>query len=85
MNIISKHSRLIIKIMWVTFGIALVSVFIILFLIYNGSIGYMPAVEELKNPKDRFASVIYSSDGEELGRYFTATGCTPTTTTYRNT
>lgn len=74
MNIISKHSRLIIKIMWVTFGIALVSVFIILFLIYNGSIGYMPAVEELKNPKDRFASVIYSSDGEELGRYFTGTG-----------
>ncbi len=34
----------------------------------------MPAIEELKNPKDRFASVVYSSDGEELGRYFSGTG-----------
>jgi penicillin-binding protein 1A len=34
----------------------------------------MPPVEELKNPKDRFASVIYSSDGVELGRYFNGTG-----------
>ena len=85
MNIISKHSRLIIKIMWVTFGIALVSVFIILFLIYNGSIGYMPAVEELKNPKDRFASVIYSSEDPDVISPEPATECTPTTTTYRNT
>ena len=34
----------------------------------------MPPVEELKNPKDRFASVVYSADGEELGRYFSNTG-----------
>ena len=74
MNMISKKSRLIITIMWATFGVAIASVFIVLFLIYNGAIGYMPAIEELKNPKDRFASVVYSSDGEELGRYFSGTG-----------
>ncbi len=34
----------------------------------------MPPVEELKNPNDRFASVIYSADGQELGRYFRNTG-----------
>lgn len=34
----------------------------------------MPPVEELKNPQDRFASVVYSADGEELGRYFADTG-----------
>ncbi len=34
----------------------------------------MPPVEELKNPKDKFASVIYSADGEELGRYYQNTG-----------
>ena len=42
--------------------------------IYNGMIGYMPPVEELRNPTDKFASVIYSADGEELGRYFRSTG-----------
>ena len=33
----------------------------------------MPPVEGLKNPKDRFASIVYSADGEELGRYFNGT------------
>ena len=44
------------------------------FLIYNGVIGYMPPVEELKNPQDKFASVIYTADGKEMGRYFRNTG-----------
>jgi len=44
------------------------------FLVYNGEIGYMPPVEELKNPQDKFASVIYTSDGKEMGRYFRNTG-----------
>ncbi|MCM1504489.1 MAG: penicillin-binding protein [Muribaculum sp.] len=74
MNKISKKSRIIITILWAVFGIAIITVFAVLLLIYNGAIGYMPAVEELKNPKDRFASVVYSSDGEELGRYFSGTG-----------
>ena len=74
MNAISKKSRLIISLMWALFGIATATIFIVLFLIYNGAIGYMPPIEELKNPKDKFASVIYSADGEELGRYFSGTG-----------
>ena len=34
----------------------------------------MPNVEELKNPDDKFASVIYTADGEEMGRFFRNTG-----------
>lgn len=60
--------------MWTVFGIIVVAVFLFFILIYNGIIGYMPPVEELKNPKDRFASIIYSEDGEELGRYYQNTG-----------
>ncbi|MDD2960871.1 MAG: transglycosylase domain-containing protein [Muribaculaceae bacterium] len=50
--------------------------FIALFflLVYNGIIGYMPPIEELKNPTDKFASVLYSSDGEELGRFYQSKG-----------
>ena len=43
-------------------------------LVYNGIIGYMPPVEELRNPQDKFASVIYTSDGQEMGRYFRNSG-----------
>ncbi|MEG2819544.1 MAG: transglycosylase domain-containing protein [Muribaculaceae bacterium] len=43
-------------------------------LIYNGIIGYMPPVEELKNPTDKFATVIYTADGEEMGRFYQSKG-----------
>lgn len=67
-------SNFIIKCMWLAFVALVTFVALFFFLIYNGIVGYMPPIEELKNPKDRFASVVYSSDGEELGRYFANTG-----------
>ncbi|MDE5929050.1 MAG: penicillin-binding protein [Muribaculaceae bacterium] len=48
--------------------------FALFIMVYNGVIGYMPPVEELKNPKDKFASIVYSADGVEMGRYFANTG-----------
>lgn len=56
--------------MWTVFAIMVVAVTILFIQIYNGAIGYMPAVEELKNPTDKFATIIYSSDGKELGRFY---------------
>ena len=48
---------------------------LILLLIYNGAIGYMPPIEELEDPHDKLASVVYASDGRtELGRYFAGAG-----------
>ncbi len=66
--------RSIIAIMWTGFGLLVVSGILFFVLAYNGIIGYMPPVEELKNPRDRFASVVYSADGKEIGRYFRNTG-----------
>ncbi|MCM1310238.1 MAG: transglycosylase domain-containing protein [Bacteroides sp.] len=71
---ISARSRRIIKALWVAFGAVVVGVALLLVLIYNGIIGYMPDIESLKNPTDKFASVVYSADGQELGRYFRPTG-----------
>ncbi|MCH5239862.1 MAG: transglycosylase domain-containing protein [Muribaculaceae bacterium] len=49
--------------------------FIILLLIYNGAIGYMPPIEELEDPHDKLASVLIASDGTtEMGRYFSGSG-----------
>lgn len=37
--------------------------------IWNGWIGYMPPIEELQNPIDRYATQVFSSDGKVIGTY----------------
>ena len=37
--------------------------------IWNGWIGYMPPIEDLQNPINRFATQVYSSDGKVLGTW----------------
>ncbi|MDE6160998.1 MAG: penicillin-binding protein, partial [Muribaculaceae bacterium] len=69
-----RRSSAIIKWLWISFAALTVLLTIFFILVYNGAIGYMPPVEELKNPQDKFASVIYSADGKEMGRYFRGTG-----------
>jgi penicillin-binding protein 1A len=39
-------------------------------LIANGVIGYIPDIEELQNPKNKYATELYTSDGIIFGRYF---------------
>lgn len=45
--------------------------FLILFFVavWNGWIGYMPDMEELSNPLDKFASQVYSADGRLIGTW----------------
>lgn len=69
-----RRGRGLVITLWIAFAACVAGVFMFFFLVYNGIIGYMPPVEELKNPHDRFASVIYSADGQEIGRYFRNTG-----------
>ncbi len=70
-----SRTRKIVQYMWLIFiGFGLV-VALFLLLIYNGVIGYMPPIEELEDPHDKLASVVYASDGTtELGRYFQGSG-----------
>jgi penicillin-binding protein 1A len=63
-----------VRFLWIAFALFVVLTGVFFVMVYNGVIGYMPPVEELKNPQDRYASVIYAADGEELGRYFRNTG-----------
>ncbi len=69
-----ERNRRIVRRMWIVFGSLAVAGLLFFIMVYNGIIGYMPPVEELKNPKDRFASVLYTADGVEMGRYFRSTG-----------
>lgn len=55
--------------LWGTIVSAIALVTIIFVCIWNGWIGYMPDMEELQNPIDRYATQIYSSDGKILGTW----------------
>ena len=69
-----RRNRFIIGWMWKLFLLAFVSMVVFFLLVYNGWIGYMPPVKELKNPNDKFATVVYTADGEEMGRYYRNSG-----------
>ena len=58
-----------ILILWLLFLIGCGTVYLIFTGISSGSIGYMPPIEELENPKNKFATIVYSSDSVELGRF----------------
>ena len=55
--------------LWVLFFIGVGLTYLVFSGIANGKIGYMPPIEELENPKNKFATIIYSSDSVELGRF----------------
>lgn len=65
----SKITKGIIISFWVLFAAGVGIVFLLFYSIANGSIGYMPPVEQLENPIDKFASQVISSDGKSLGSY----------------
>lgn len=54
---------------WVLFAIAVGAVVLLFSAIAKGSIGYMPPVEQLENPIDKYASQVISSDGKTLATY----------------
>lgn len=69
-----RRNRIVIRTMWSAFGIIFSLVLLYFILVYNGVFGNMPDISDLKNPIDKYATVIYSADGEEMGRYFNGSG-----------
>lgn len=63
------HSKQIIRILWIIFFGAWGLIFVLFSLISLGVIGYMPAVEQLQNPIDKYASQLISVEGDPLGAY----------------
>lgn len=59
-----------VKVLWAAFAAVVLLIIVIFTLIANGIIGYLPDIEELKNPKNRFATELYTADGEMFGRFF---------------
>ncbi|MDR2474147.1 MAG: transglycosylase domain-containing protein [Tannerella sp.] len=54
---------------WYGFGAVILFAVILFWAISQGFIGYMPTIEQLENPIDRYASQIIADDGVMLGSY----------------
>ena len=55
---------------WGLILIGILSVWLLIHSIANGWLGYLPPLEELQNPKNKYATELFSADGESLGRYY---------------
>lgn len=55
---------------WSIFAAGCLFLWLLFISISNGWIGYLPPLEELQNPKNRYASEIFTSDMQSLGRYY---------------
>ena len=58
-----------IHILWAVFGTGILTVILAFVAIWFGKIGYMPDIEDLQNPINRFATQVYSADGKVLGTW----------------
>ena len=58
-----------IHILWALLAGGFVSAIVGFFAIWFGRIGYMPDIEDLQNPINRFATQVYSSDGKVIGTW----------------
>jgi penicillin-binding protein 1A len=59
----------IIKYIWIVLVSGILLFGLIIVLIANGKIGYMPPIEDLENPINKYASQVLSADGVQLGTY----------------
>lgn len=62
-------SKIVIRILWALLGATIITSAFAYWAISNGWIGYMPPIEELQNPINRYATQVYSSDGKIMGTW----------------
>ncbi len=55
---------------WSLFVVGILLIVLIFWFITEGWLGYLPPLDELQNPKNKYATEVYSSDMQVLGSYY---------------
>ena len=61
--------KIFVRTLWTLIILGVLSAAGAFYAIYEGWIGYMPPIEDLQNPINRFATQVYSADGKVLGTW----------------
>src|SRR5690554_1763014 len=64
-----SNKRGIVRVIWKLFGAMIVLTVLFFTLLSTGAVGYLPDIEQLENPIDRYASQVIASDNELLFTY----------------
>lgn len=64
-----RTTRLIIRTLWALFILSWLTIGSVFLLIWTGAIGYLPPIEQLQNPIDKYASQVISVEGDVMGSY----------------
>jgi len=67
---INYDKKFYIRLFWIVFSLPFLTLFILLFLVSQEVFGPMPTFEELENPENNLASLVYSEDRQLLGKYY---------------
>lgn len=71
---LKKSTKIILSVaFWLLFTLGIGALFGIFSMINKGELGYIPPYEEIENPKNKFATQIFSSDAKVIGKFFLAT------------
>lgn len=65
----TKATKVVIRLLWIVFGVGVVGVVLLFVLISKGAIGYMPPIEDLQNPIDKYATQLFTEDGVSMGAF----------------
>lgn len=66
----SKGKRIFLGVFWGLFLVGILTAVLLFWMITKGWLGYLPDIDELQNPKNKYATEVYSADLQLLGRYF---------------
>ena len=69
-NMKSNFRKRFLQVFWGLFAAGLVAVVLVFAGIAWGWFGYMPPIAELQNPKNKYATEVFSSDMVSLGSYY---------------
>ena len=61
--------KIFVRCLWAFLGASVLTAVVAFWAIAKGWIGYMPPIEELQNPINRYATQIYSADGKIMGTW----------------
>jgi len=64
-----SNQKSVVKAIWRLYGLLIAGVILFFALIFIGAVGYLPEINELENPIDKYASQVISSDNEMLFTY----------------
>ena len=56
-------------VLWTCYIVGVLAIGITFYCIFTGAIGYMPNIEQLQNPVNKFATQVFSADGKQLGTW----------------